>query len=380
MKTNNMFNIRYCKKCLLPNSRPGITIGEDGISNVWKDSINKKSDIDWNKNEKAFKELVKYAKINSNGYDCLVPVSGGKDSTWQVIKCLEYGLNILAVTWKTPGRTKIGQKNLDNLVSLGVDHIDYQINPEVEKKFMYKSFKKYGTTGLPMHMALFNIPLKIAVKFKTPIVIWGENPAAEYGSDAPGFNGFKMDSEWLKKFGVMHGTTAKDWISKDLSKKELTPYFGPTDKELEKAGVRAVFLGQYFKWDPEISLKVSKKNGFKVREKGPKTGFYNYADIDDDFISIHHFLKWHKFGFTRLFDNLAIEIKNGRITKEEAIEIIRKEGTQEPFEDIEKLCKFLKITKKHFYEIVETFRNKNIWYKEKNKWKIKNFPISDWKW
>jgi len=377
---DHKFILRYCKKCLVPNSRPGVIIDEDGISNVWKTGTDEKNSIDWDEREKSFRTIINFTKENSKGYDCLVPVSGGKDSTWQIIKCLEYGLNPLAVTWKTPARSAIGQQNLDNLVKLGVDHIDYQINPEVEKKFMYRSLVKYGTTALPMHMALFNIPLKIAVKFSIPLVIWGENSAFEYGTADEELKGFKLDSKWLKQYGVTHGTTAEDWIADDLTRKELTPYFGPTDKELDKAGVRAVFLGHYFRWDTETSLKAALAHGFKVREEGPKTGYYNYADIDDDFIAIHHFIKWYKFGFTRLFDNLSIEIRNNRLTYEEALEIIRKTGIQEPVEDIEKLCRFLSIPLEEFYRIIETFRNTDIWKKENGKWVIKEFPIKDWNW
>ena len=373
-------NIKYCIKCLLPNTRPGIIIGDDGISNVWKQNEEIKSYVDWDLRKNQFKKLVDKIKSKSKGYDCLVPVSGGKDSTWQVLKCLEYGLNVLAVTWKSPASTKIGQENLNNLISLGVDHIDYTINPEVEKKFIYKSLVKFGTTALPMHMALFNIPLSIAVKFNIPLVIWGENSATEYGTTDQSLKGFEMNSKWLIKYGVMHGTTANNWISDDLSLNELTPYFGPSDKELKKAKVRAVFLGHFFKWDPEISLKTSINNGFKIRKEGPKTGLYNYADIDDDFISIHHFIKWYKFGFTRLFDNLALEIKNGRISKHQAIRIIKEKGIQEPKEDITKLCSFLNIEKSHFYGILETFRNLDIWYKDRGKWKIRNFPIDNWNW
>jgi N-acetyl sugar amidotransferase len=377
---DNKFILKYCKKCLVPNSRPGVIIDEDGISNVWKTGTDEKNNIDWEEREKSFRTIISFAKEHSKGYDCLVPVSGGKDSTWQIIKCLEYGLNPLAVTWKTPARSAIGQQNLDNLVKLGVDHIDYQINPEVEKKFMYRSLVKYGTTALPMHMALFNIPLKIAVKFNIPLVIWGENSAFEYGTADEELKGFKLNAKWLKQYGVTHGTNAQDWIADDLTEKELTPYFGPTDEELDEAGVRAVFLGHYFRWDTETSLKAALAHGFKVRKEGPKTGYYNYADIDDDFISIHHFIKWYKFGFTRLFDNLSIEIRNGRLTYEQALEIIKKTGIQEPVEDIEKLCSFLSISTSEFYRIIETFRNTDIWKKEDGKWMIEGFPIKDWKW
>lgn len=371
--------MRYCKRCIIPDSRPNLVIDEEGICNACR-SHGSRPNIDWEQRELLFRDVVENAKAKSRGYDCLVPVSGGKDSTWQVIRCLEYGLNPLAVTWKTPGRTELGQQNLDNLVSLGVDHIDYQISPVVERKFVYRSFCKFGSTAIPMHMALFNIPLRLAAKFEIPLVVWGENSAFEYGGTEDARKGFKLDKQWLRNYGVTHGTTAEDWVADDLTRKELTPYFGPEEGELESKGVLAVFLGYYFAWDPETSLRVASEHGFKSREAGPKTGYYNYADIDDDFISIHHFLKWYKFGFTRLFDNLSLEIRNGRMSREEAVAILAKAGTQEPREDIEKLCEFLQISTSHFYEICETFRNHDVWARQNSRWIIKDFLIDDWSW
>lgn len=371
--------MKYCKRCILPDSRPNLVIGANGVCNAC-DSHDTRPRIDWTGRERNFRSVVEHAKSRSRGYDCLVPVSGGKDSTWQVMKCLEYGLNPLAVTWKTPGRTSLGRDNLESLIGLGVDHIDYQISPEVERKFVYRSYVKYGSTAIPMHMALFNIPLNIAVRYEIPLVVWGENSAFEYGGDEEERTGFKLDDQWLRKYGVTHGTTAEDWIADDLSRSELTAYFGPNEKTLDSAGVTAVFLGYYFPWDPEISLKAAMTSGFKVREEGPKTGYYNYADIDDDFISIHHFLKWYKFGFTRLFDNLSLEVRNGRISREQAIEQVREFGVQTPEEDIERLCDFLRIPVSRFYEIAETFRNTEIWSRKEGKWVMKDFLIADWDW
>ncbi|HYF02553.1 MAG TPA: N-acetyl sugar amidotransferase [Patescibacteria group bacterium] len=372
--------MRYCRNCVLPDTRPGLIIGDDGVCNACKNSFEKKNKIDWVARERSFINVVENAKARSKGYDCLIPVSGGKDSTWQVVKCLEYGLNPLAVTWKTPARTPIGQENLDNLVRLGVDHIDYQINPRVEKKFMLQTLKKFGSTAIPMHMALFNLPLKIAMKFDVPLVVWGENSAFEYGGTEEEKTGFQLDKAWLKKYGVTHGTTAEDWISDELTAKELTPYFSPTDEELQQKNVLAVFLGYYFPWDPETSLAVARAHGFKTRAEGAKTGYYDYADIDDDFISIHHFLKWYKFGFTRLFDNLSLEIRNGRMSRREAIEIIRKTGDDTPYDDIQKFCDFAGISKAEFFTICENFRNHDIWKNVKGVWQIRDFLIPDWRW
>jgi N-acetyl sugar amidotransferase len=354
-------------------------LDSEGVCNACRFHAEKKQ-IDWLARERAFHEVVQNAKSRGTGYDCVIPVSGGKDSTWQVVKSLQYGLNPLAVTWKTPARTEIGAQNLANLVSLGVDHIDYQVNPNVERKFMLQAFERFGATAIPMHMTLFNIPLKIAVRFRIPLVVWGENSAFEYGASQDASRGFKLDSQWLKTFGVTQGTTAKDWISPELSERELTPYFGPCDEELGKTGVLAVFLGYYFPWDPEESLRVAVEHGFRAREEGPKVGYWNYADIDDDFISIHHWLKWYKFGFTRTFDNLSVEIRNGRMTREQAVEVICSRGDETPSEDIEKFCLFVGISKERFFEIAERFRNPAIWRKQGAKWTIPGFLASEWKW
>lgn len=366
----------------MPDTRPGLSIGADGVCSACKTHSTTKAVINWVGREQAFQDVVINAKLNSKGYDCLVPVSGGKDSTWQIVKCLEYGLNPLAVTWKTPARTQIGTDNLQNLINLGVDHIDYQISPLVEKRFMLKAFETYGSTAIPMHMAIFNIPLQLATRFDIPLIIYGENSAFEYGGqeDEVGL-GFLLNQQWLQRWGVTHGTTAKDWISADLTQRDLTPYFGPTAETLAAQQTRAIFLGYYFEWDPEESLHVAQANGFKSNATGALTGYYDYADIDDEFISLHHFLKWYKFGFTRTFDNLSLEIRNGRLTRTEALDILRMQGDQTPIENINTFCEFAGITSVRFFEICETFRNTDLWQKNANKnWYLPEFLLPDWTW
>lgn len=371
--------MKYCQNCLIPDTRPNIRFNEAGVCNACESHATK-PEIDWASRSAAFRKVAEQAKSHSTGYDCLIPVSGGKDSHWQVITCLEHGLHPLTVTWKTPGRTEIGARNLANLVNLGVDHIDYQINPEVEKKFMLRALQTRGDPAIPMHMALFSIPLRIAVKFDIPLVVWGENSAFEYGSLEEELTGLRLDSRWLKYYGVTHGTTSRDWLSETLTEKDLTAYAGPTDEELARHGVSAVFLGYYFRWDPMTSLEVARDHGFQVRTEGPKTGIYNYADIDDDFISIHHFLKWYKFGITRSFDNLSLEIRNGRMTRAAAIQFLRERGDETPRADIRKFCEFVGITEADFFAMIEQFRNPDIWVQRDGRWRIENFLIPEWNW
>lgn len=371
--------MRYCASCITPDTRPNIVLDEHGVCNACAAHATR-ADIDWAARERAFRDVVVHARSRSRGYDCLIPVSGGKDSTWQVIKCLEYGLNPLAVTWKTPARTEIGAQNLANLISLGVDHIDYQVNPRVERKFLRESLARCGSTAIPMHLALFNIPLTIAVRFEIPLVVWGENSAFEYGGPEEERHGFKLDSRWLRRYGVTQGTTAEDWISDTLTRRELTAYFGPTDAELDSKGVLAVFLGYYFPWDPDTSLQVARAHGFQSRIGGPKTGYYDYADIDDDFISIHHFLKWYKFGFTRSFDNLSLEIRNRRMTRNEAIAWLRARGDETPHDDIDAFCRFVGMDRRDFFTLIERFRNPGVWSRNNGHWAIDGFLVPDWKW
>lgn len=367
--------MRYCKNCILPDTRPNIFINSNGLCNS-KCSTNSKK-INWKKRENQFNNIVKNLLKENNNYDCVIPVSGGKDSTWQVLTALKYNLKPLCVTWKTPQRSLIGSRNLDNLIKLGVDHIDLSINPSVEKKLIYKSFVFEGSPALPMHMAIHNIPKIFADKFKIPLIIWGENSAFEYGSNDENLKGAELTLKWRKKFGNLPNNFSK--ISKGINEKHLYPYVSHLNK---KNKVKEIFLGHYFFWDPIKIHKIVQSKGFQKNYK-PMVGLYNFADIDDmSIITVHHWMKWYKFGFTRLWDNLSIEIREGRISRNKAVKIIEKQNHQIPMQEINNFCKYLNISIKDFFKIAEKYRNKRIWSynKKKKNWYIKNFLIKDYKW
>lgn len=371
--------MRYCQHCILPDTRPNLLILEDGICNACHHARYKKENVNWQEREKSFLQLTDDIKKKNRNWDCVIPVSGGKDSVWQTLKALEYGLKPLCVTWRSPARNSLGQKNLDTLIGLGVDHIDFSINPDVEKIFTLETLKQKSSTAIPMHMAIFALPLQIAIKFHIPLILWGENSGVEYGGRVA--LGHQMNREWLLHYGVTQGTLAQDWVSDKLSLKNLSPYIWPQDEELRKADIKALFLGHYFPWDPKKTYKLAQKYGFEALSGKPKTGIYAYADIDDAFlISIHHWLKWYKFGFTRAWDNLSLEIRNRRLSRHQAIETLKRVGHEEPVADIQNFCHWVEISFQEFHEIIEKFRNKNIWFFQKDRWKIQNFLIKEWVW
>lgn len=369
--------LRYCKKCILPDSRPNLTIDSHGNCNC--SFSDETIHIDWDQREKRFEEIVKEVKRLDRPYDCLIPVSGGKDSTWQVLKALEAGLRPLCVTWRTPARNILGQKNLDNLISLGVDHLDVSVNPKVEKAFTLRAFEQYGSPVIPMHMAIHAIPMNIALEKQIPIILWGENSATEYGGDDE-YKGTEITRAWLEKYGVTFGTTAEDWVDDLLSIHDLGVYRWPSEESLSDASIRAVFLGEFFKWDPRKTARIAKDHGFQEADEA-LVGQYTFADVDDAFLmAIHHWMKWYKFGITRSWDNLSLDVRAGVLTRVEALNAIKDIGNETPYEAIGNFCKYVEITESRFFEIAEQFRNHDVWTKENGLWVIKDFILPDTDW
>lgn len=370
---------RYCRNCILPDSRPGVALGADGVCRGCL-NVHRKQSIDWAARRVDFEALVAWARQRGASWDCLIPISGGKDSYWQVVTCLEHGLRPLCVTCVYPGRNAHGEGNLRRLLQLGVDHFEFRLNPQVERVFHEKAFRRLAISGLVSHLAIFNVPIRVAVAHGIPLVVYGENSAFEYGSRDDSLAGARLDRRWLRSFGVSAGTTVEDWIDADLPRERLAPLIRPSDAEIAASGVEVAFLGHYFPWDPEVSRRIATAHGFQARAEGPRVGHYDYVNIDDDLIAIHHHPKWHKFGITRSWDNLSVEIRNGRIQRDEAIAILRERGDETPWADIAKYCAYLRITEADYFATLERFRNRDLWSRRDGRWVIDGFLIPDFPW
>lgn len=369
----------YCARCILPDTRPGVRLDAEGVCNGCRNA-EQKARIDWAPRAAAFRDLVAGARARKSVYDCVIGVSGGKDSYWQVVTCLEHGLRPLCVTYVYPGRNRIGEQNLRNLVKVGVDHIEFRVDPDVEREFVRRAFREKAMTGLVTNMAIFALPVRIAAAHDIPLVVYGENSAFEYGSEDPSLAGDRLDERWLASFGVSDGTTAADWIGEGLSREALAPFFVPPRDVLERKSIRVTFLGYYFPWDPENSLRVARAHGFRPRPEGPRVGHYDYVNIDDDMIGVHHHPKWHKFGITRSWDTLSMEIRQGRMTRDEAIAALARKGDETPWEDIALFCDYAGLSRREYFETVERFRNREIWTRRDGRWRIEGFLVPDFPW
>lgn len=371
--------MRYCTRCLLPDTRPGIRINAEGICSGCEGHDFKETGIDWKGRWQELERIVAEARSAKASYDCIVPVSGGKDSWYQIITAKRLGLRPLAVTWLTPGLTEIGRKNLDNMITkLGVDHIAYTVDPETERRFMIAAFEEKGDPGLPMHMAIFVIPNRLAVQMRIPLVIWGENPQLEFGGTQSERLAKKMDADWFAKHGCMQGTTWRDWVGhQGLTEGDLAAYRLPEGDDFVP---QAIFLGAFAKWNSFENTEVAKQHGFAWQDQGARTGTWDFADIDCDYISLHHYPKWHKFGMSRAFDNLSVQIRHGLLTRDEGIAVLRQIGMQTPVPDIRKFVTFAGKSEAWFFETCEKFRNHDIWERRNNQWQVRDFLIADFPW
>ena len=354
--------MKYCKKCIMPTSRPGIILDQDGVCGGCLGSKEKNEKINWVSRGKELDEILDRSRGKSD-YDCLIPVSGGKDSTWQVYTMLQKGMKPLAITIKCQNRTKLGQKNLDNLVNLGVDHIDFTVNPEVDSRFMLKAFEQNGNPSLVEHLIMWSTIIKTALRYEIGLIVWAENSALEYGGSKEDRNKFVMDYDWITKYGVTNGTFAEDWVDNDLTIKDLASYQLPPEERMSSAGVKNLFLGMYIKWEPEDIAKKARSVGFSW-SKTAVLGLHPFVGVDCDFRVVHHYMKWYKFGVTKLWDNLAIEIREGRMEREDAIEYLKNNTENIPMKEIESFSKYLGISIEFFFEIAEKHRNLSIWKKD----------------
>ena len=214
--------LQYCRSCVLPSTKPDLKFSEDGECSACEAHRNKDA-VDWDQRRTELIEILEKYK-NPDSWDCIVPVSGGKDSTYQILKVLELGYRPLAVTSTTCDLSEIGRQNLENISNLGVDHIVLSPNRKVRAKLNRFGLENVGDISWPEHVGIFTIPVQVAVRYRVPLIIWGENSQNEYGGPAKAVESNILDRSWLEEFGGLLGMRVQDVQSiSGLSQQELIP-------------------------------------------------------------------------------------------------------------------------------------------------------------
>jgi N-acetyl sugar amidotransferase len=316
--------IKYCVKCLLPGTKPDLSFDNFGVCSACNAFL-LRPEVNWGERKKEFMDIVaKYKVANEGNWDCIVPVSGGKDSTVQVLKMLELGLNPLVVNARTCDFSELGRQNLENIKALGVDCLEFSPNPIVRKRLNKICLELVGDISWPEHVGIFTIPVRAAVEYSVPLIIWGENSQNEYGGPASAQKNNVLTRKWLEEFGGLLGLRVSDLVESGLfSEKELLPYRYPSDEKLSTVGVTGLFLGHYFEWDGLSNYLLAQVHGFKTFERNVEGSFVNYENLDNHQTGIHDYFKFLKYGFGRATDIASLHIRRGRITREQGLSAIR---------------------------------------------------------
>ena len=360
----------HCKKCLFPGTKPDLYCDENGICSACINAEQKNKGIDWDQRKLDFEEIINNYRKDNIGYDCLIPVSGGKDSTYQAYFMKEvYKMNPLCVCFETTYSTDLGNQNLDNISRLGIDVIHFKKNYDVYKSMVIESFKRIGDEMWPNHIGIFTIPVMFAVKMDIPLIIWGENSQMEYGGpDLRSVQSRVLNRKWLEEFGGLLGNRIEDMVGvNNIKRKELTPYFYPSDEDIERVGVTGIFLGSYFFWDARKQLEIIKAKGFKVKEDGPIEGTYtNYENLDERLVGLHDYLKYVKYGFGRATDLACIDIRNKRLTRDEGIKKVSIYDGKYPHYAIKSFIEYSGLSKDEIDNTIDSFTNPLLFKQDKN--------------
>jgi len=354
--------LRYCKKCLFPETKPDLYFNEEGVCSACIAAESKDNGINWKQREKDFYSIIDKFRLGNEtiGYDCLIPVSGGKDSTYQAYFMKKVcKMNPLCVCFETTKETELGRRNLSNISKMGIDVIHFHKNYNAYRSMVIEGFKRVGDEMWPNHIGIFTIPILIATKFKIPLIIWGENSQQEYGGPLESIEKNTLTRQWLEEFGGLLGNRIQDMIGVDgLTAKELTPYFYPSDEELKKVGIVSLFLGHYFFWDARKQLEIIKQYGFSVKEDGSIEGTYtNYENLDEEMVGLHDYLKFVKYGFGRATDHACIDIRNKRLSRSEGMELVKKYDGSYPHKAITAFVEYSGLAQEEVDDIINSYTN-----------------------
>ena len=349
----------------MPETKPDLHIDEEGVCNACH-NMEIRQEIDWDARKKELDKILdKYRSKDGHNYDCIIPVSGGKDSTYQTVRMLELGMNPLCVTATTCMLSDIGRRNIENLKRLGVDYIEVTTNPVIRRKLNHIGLAQVGDISWPEHVSIFTIPVRIAVQLNIPLIIWGENSQNEYGGPAAAATNNVLDRQWLEEFGGLLGLRVSDLIGQyGIEKKHLIQYTYPTNEELQSAGVTGLFLGYYLPWDGYRNALFSQAYGFETYHKTVEGSIVNYENIDNYQVGIHDYFKFLKYGFGRATDLACMHVRRGRLSRDDAIKIVKMHDGKFPKEylgmPLENILRDIDMTVEEFIKICDRFTNKKL--------------------
>lgn len=386
--------VMFCAHCVISNQRPSSTVEYKKTRDAKQDTIGfddqgvcdacryqevKAAQISWEKREAALLELLAKHRRSDGGYDVIVPGSGGKDSafTSHVLK-YKYGMNPLTVTWAPHKYTEIGWKNFENWVHVGgLDNILFTPNGRLHRYLTRQAFLNLLHPFQPFIVGQRIIGPMMAARFGVPLVMYGENQA-EYGNNPDDNFTPTMDTKFFSvrdaRDMVLGGKPIKDIMAEEkFSINDFAPYIPPSAEYLEKKQVEVHYLGYYLKWDPQECYYYAAENtGFQANSERTEGTYSKYSSIDDQIDMFHYYTTLAKFGIGRATYDAAQEIRNGKITREEGVQLVRRYDLEFPKKYFKQFCEYISVSEEEFHATVDKFRSPHLWAYEGGDWKLRH--------
>ncbi|MBQ2873137.1 MAG: N-acetyl sugar amidotransferase [Bacilli bacterium] len=368
--------MKYCTKCVMPSTRPGITFNEEGVCAACQ-SYERRKSIDWDERYKELEKLCdKYRGINGNGYDCAIAVSGGKDSHYQVylMKEVMHMNPILFSVEDNFKMTEAGKHNIKNISeAFGCNIISLKPDIKTQKKLMRYTFEKYGKPTWFIDRLIYTYPMHMAAMFNIPLLVYGENVSYEYGG-ADYVETYSAKDQL--KNGVASDIDLDELIANTgVTKEALNMTLAPSKEEMEK--LDPMYVSYFIPWNSFSNYHLAKKYGFRdlTHEWDRTHHVENFDQIDSPAYLVHSWLKYPKFGHAAATDYTARMIRYGMLTREEAIELVKeRDGNLDP-RSVREFCEFVGYTESEFWNIMDKFYNKDLFEKNSfGEWVLKK-PI-----
>ena len=350
--------LQYCTLCCIPETVEGVVFDELGICQACQ-SAGQKMHINWVERERALRDILEKAKTAAgNNYDCLLPISGGKDSHFQAHMLTQvYGMKPLAVTFSHNLYSETGYYNLQLLLeTFNIDHIQFTPNRNLVNRLLKKSLGAIGDSCWHCHAGVGAFPLQVAVKFKIPLLIWGESIAEDSGRASYFDPVHRFDRDYFTK--VSAKLTPEQMQDEELSARDVFPFTLPDYEEIESVGVYGIHLGDYIFWDDERQMEFV-RDVYGWRETEMEGAYKGYKSAECILSGMHDFTCYLKRGFGRGTSQAALDIRKGLLTREEGLALAAKVERQRP-EVLDYYLEVTGMTEAEFYAVMDALRHEKL--------------------
>ena len=350
--------------------RPRITFDAKGVCSACS-FAEYKARLDWDGREKALNRLCDKHRKSDGSFDVIVPVSGGKDGGFVAHQLKhKYGMAPLCVTWAPLLPTDIGRQNLDAFVASGFDLVQGRPNGQTARKLARLAFEHMGDPFQPFIYGQTNFPLHMAVKYKIPLIMYGENGEVEYGGDMK--NAHRPTREIADHDAhYFSGKGPEFWEAHGVTAAEIKPFGAPIHREVVYNQTEIHFFGYYKKWDQQENFYFCAENtGFTPNPERTEGTYSKYASLDDKLDGLHYHLAYIKFGIGRATSDTAHEIRDGKITREEGVALVHKFDHEFPEKHFAEACDYMGLSQQEAMEIIERWRNPEAWDGDKLRWVV----------